>query len=152
MHKERLLVILLSVLRVIQMLAPFAYQSDAQLQQCKAQDAGKNTGKSGTDPVSTGKPADQRNRHRSHQRIHSIGQGRIRKVAFPQTIAQTRDNHINAADHEYDPLSGGLVRSPEHRLHDPRRQKAVPQQSEAMAFNFAHGLLLHLVQLVFLAV
>ena len=88
MQKERLLVILLSVLRVIQMLAPFAYQSDAQLQQCKAQDAGKNTGKSGTDPVSTGKPADQRNRHRSHQRIHSIGQGRIRKVAFPQTIAR----------------------------------------------------------------
>ena len=44
------------------MLAPFAYQSDAQLQQCKAQDAGKNTGKSGTDPVSTGKPDDQRNR------------------------------------------------------------------------------------------
>ena len=70
----------------------------------------------------------------------------------PQTIAQTRDNRIDTADHEYDPLSGGLVRSPEHRLHDPRRQKAAPQQSEAMAFNFAHGLLLHLVQPVFLAV
>ena len=58
MQKERLLVILLSVLRVIQMLAPFACQCGAQLQQCKAQDAGKNTGKSGTDPVSTGKPDD----------------------------------------------------------------------------------------------
>jgi hypothetical protein len=76
----------------------------------------------------------------------------VAAVAIPQTIAQTRDNHIDTADHEYDPLSGSLVRSPEHRLHDPRRQKAAPQQPEAMAFNFAHGLLLHLVQLVFLAV
>ena len=58
MQKERLLVILFSVLRVIQMLAPFACQCGAQLQQCKAQDAGKNTGKSGTDPVSIGKTAD----------------------------------------------------------------------------------------------
>ena len=102
--------------------------------------------------VSTGKTADQRNRHRSHQRPHGIGRGRIRKVAIPQTIAQTRDTRIDTADHEYDPLSGSLVRSPEHRLHDPRRQKAAPQQPEAMAFNFAHGLLLHLVQPVFLAV
>lgn len=150
--QQPLFIILFSVLRVIQMLAPFACQCGAQLQQCKAQDAGKNTGKNSTDPVSIGKTADQRNRHRSHQRIHGIGRGLIRKVAIPQTIAQTRDNRIDTADHEYDPLSGSLVRSPEHRLHDPRRQKAAPQQSEAMAFNFAHGLLLHLVQLVFLAV
>ena len=82
----------------------------------------------------------------------ALAGGRIQKVAIPQTIAQTRDNRIDTADHEYDPLSGSLVRSPEHRLHDPRRQKAAPQQPEAMAFNFAHGLLLHLVQPVFLAV
>ena len=150
--QQPLFIILFSVLRVIQMLTPFACQCGAQLQQCKAQDAGKNTSKSGTDPVSTGKPDDQRNRHRSHQRQHRIGRGRIRKVAIPQTIAQTRDTHIDAADHEYDPLSGSLVRSPEHRLHDPRCQKAAPQQPEAMAFNFAQGLLLHLVQLVFLAI
>ena len=37
--QQPLFIILFSVLRVIQMLAPFACQCGAQLQQCKAQDA-----------------------------------------------------------------------------------------------------------------
>ena len=139
-------IILFLILRVVQMLALSACQCGAQLQQCKTQDTGKNTGNDSTDPVSIGKTADQRNRHHSNQRTHGIGRGRIQKVTIPQTIAQTRNTHIDAADHKYNPLSGSLVRSPEHRLHDPRRQKAAPHQPEATPLNFAQSLLLHLVR------
>ena len=134
--QQPLFIILFSVLRVIQMLAPFACQSGAQLQQCKAQDAGKNTGKNSTDPVSIGKTADQRNRHRSHQRPHGIGRGRIRKVAIPQTIAQTRDNRIDTADHEYDPLSGNLVRSPEHPSARSTPPEGCPTAARSHGFQF----------------
>ena len=78
-----------------------------------------------------------------------ITEENIEKVA---TLYMNHYNHIDAADHKYNPLSGGLVRSPEHRLHDPRRQKAAPHQPEATPLNFAQSLLLHLIQLVFLAV
>ena len=74
-------------------------------------------------------------------------------VTVPEAVAEAFDHGVNAARHEDDELADPLTAwCAENHLHKDGKEQSYPQQPEAFAFDAAHGLLLHLVQLIFLVV
>ena len=89
----------------------------------------------------------------AQQREQCIGGSICADVAVPQAVAQALDDGVAAAGHEdhelADPLTAWCA---ENDLHEDGEEQPCPQQPEAPCFDAAHGLLLHLVKLIFLAV
>ena len=123
-----------------------------ELEQCKAEQTCRNTSKRSAHPIAIGQAMKHRNRHSRQQRTNRIGTHTGRKMAVPQAIPDALCNGVNTSGHKNDPFSGRFLCIARQLLNHHCGQKTAPHQPEATPLNFGHGLLLHLIQNIFLAV
>ena len=93
-----------------------------------------------------------RNRHSRQQRTNRIGSHTGRKMAVPQAIPDALYTGVNTSGHKNDPFSDRFTCIARQQLNHHCGQQTAPHQPEATPLNFGHGLLLHLIQNIFLAV
>ena len=103
--------------------------------------------------MAVGKAGDDSDYDACNQGTYHVGGGICADVAVPQAVAQALDDRVAAAGHEDNELADPLTAwCAENDLHEDGEEQPCPQQPEAPCFDAEHGLLLHLVKLIFLAV